>query len=57
MLNPASTKSVQSGYAAVLWDVAPKITMGTEIMYGVKERENGDDGSFTRATFSTKYGF
>ena len=57
VLNPASTKSVQSGYAALLWDIAPKITMGAELMYGVKERENGDDGSITRATFSTKYGF
>ena len=56
-LNPGSTKSVQSGYAAFLWDIAPKITMGVEGMYGVKELENGNDGSFTRATFSTKYGF
>lgn len=56
-LNPASTKSVQSGYGALLWDIAPKITLGAELMHGVKERENGDDGAITRATFSTKYGF
>lgn len=56
-LNPATTKSVQSGYAAILWDIAPKVTMGAELMYGVKDLENGNDGSITRATFSTKYGF
>lgn len=56
-LNPAATESVQSAYAAVLWDIAPKITMGVEGLYGVKELENGDDGSITRFTFSTKYGF
>ncbi len=56
-LNPASTKSVQSAYGALLWDIAPKITVGAELMYGIKELENGADGSLTRATFSTKYGF
>ena len=57
VLNPASIKSVQSGFAAVLWDIAPKITMGAELMHGIKELENGVDGSITRVTFSTKYAF
>ncbi|MEM7493090.1 MAG: DcaP family trimeric outer membrane transporter [Pseudomonadota bacterium] len=50
-------KSVQSGFAAFLWDVAPKVTLGTEILYGVRELENGLEGNLTRLTFSTKYGF
>lgn len=56
-LNPASTESLQSAYAAVLWDIAPRVTMGVEGLYGVRELENGDDGSISRFTFSTKYGF
>ena len=50
-------KSVQSAYGAVLWDVAPKVTLGTELMYGLRELESGADGSVTRFTFSTKYAF
>ncbi|MEM7729788.1 MAG: porin [Pseudomonadota bacterium] len=56
-LNPSATESVQSTFAAVLWDIAPKVTVGVEGLYGVKELENGDDGSISRLTFSTKYGF
>ena len=57
-LDPATVnKSVQSAYGAVLWDVAPKVTLGTELMYGMRELENGADGSITRFTFSTKYAF
>lgn len=50
-------KSVQSAYAAVLWEPIEKITMGTELMYGVRELESGTDGSIARFTFSTKYAF
>lgn len=50
-------KSVQSAYGAILWDVAPKLTLGTELMYGVRELESGVDGEFTRFTLSTKYAF
>lgn len=57
-LDPATVnKSVQSAYGAVLWDVAPKVTLGTELMYGIRELESGADGSITRFTFSTKYAF
>lgn len=51
------TQSVQSAYGAVLWDVAPKVTLGTELMFGQRELENGTDGGLTRFTFSTKYAF
>lgn len=54
---PASTKQVQSAYSALLWDVAPAVTMGAEVLYGIRELESGDDGSITRFTFSTKYAF
>lgn len=57
MLNPATTESVQSGYAAVLWDIAPKVTLGVEALHGTRTLENDNDGDFTRFTFSTKYGF
>ncbi|MEL7230932.1 MAG: DcaP family trimeric outer membrane transporter [Pseudomonadota bacterium] len=50
-------KQVQSVFGAYLWDVAPKVTLGTEILYGVRELENGLEGDMTRLTFSTKYGF
>jgi len=51
------TKQVQSAFGAVLWDIAPKVTVGTEILYGVRELENGADGEIARFTFSTKYSF
>lgn len=56
-LGSSVNKSVQSGYAAILWDAAPKLTLGTELMYGLRELENGSDGNITRFTFSTKYAF
>ena len=51
------TSSVQSVFGAILWDVAPNVTLGTELMYGLREEESGADGSITRFTFSTKYAF
>jgi hypothetical protein len=56
---PASstTKSVQSAYGAILWDVAPKVTVGLELLHGIREVESGADGSISRFTFSTKYAF
>ncbi len=56
-LGGGATSSVQSAYAAVLWDVAPKLTTGVEVMHGVRELESGLDGNITRVTVSTKYGF
>ncbi len=51
------TESVQSVYGAILWDIAPKVTVGTELMFGQRETEAGIDGDMTRFTFSTKYAF
>lgn len=53
----ASTKSVQSAYGAVLWEIAPQTTVGVELMHGLRETEAGAEGDITRATFSTKYSF
>jgi hypothetical protein len=53
----ATTRSVQSAYGAVLWDVAPKVTVGLELLHGIRELESGADGSISRFTFSTKYAF
>lgn len=50
-------EQVQSGFAALMWDVAPKMTLGVEGMYGVNELENGNDGNLSRVTFSTRYNF
>jgi len=52
-----TTKSVQSAYSAILWDVAPKVTVGFELLHGIREVESGADGSISRFTFSTKYAF
>jgi hypothetical protein len=55
---PASaTASVQSAYTAILWDVAPKVTLGLEALYGLREEESGADGAISRFSFSTKYAF
>ncbi len=51
------TKQVQSAFGAVLWDVAPKVTLGTELLHGIRELESGVDGTITQFTFSTKYAF
>lgn len=53
----STTASVQSAFGAVLWDVAPKVTLGAEVMHGIREEESGLDGAVTRFTFSTKYAF
>lgn len=52
-----TTKSVQSAFGAILWDVAPKTTLGVELMHGIREDESGNKGDMTRFTFSTKYAF
>ena len=53
----SATESTQSVFAAYLFDVAPKVTVGIEGLYGERELEDGTDGSLSRFTFSTKYGF
>ena len=51
------TQSVQSVYGAVLWDIAPRVTMGAELLFGQRENEAGISGDISRFTFSTKYAF
>ncbi len=51
------TQSVQSVYGAVLWDIAPRVTMGAELLFGQRENEAGNSGDISRFTFSTKYAF
>jgi hypothetical protein len=53
----SSTKSVQSAFFAVLWDPAPQLTLGVELMHGTRETEAGQSGDLTRATVSTKFAF
>lgn len=56
-LGGGATKSVQSAYGAILWDIAPKVTTGVELLHGIRELESGAEGDLTRFTFSTKYAF
>ena len=56
-VSSASTDSVQSLFGAILWDIAPKVTVGTELLFGQRETTAGIDGDMTRFTFSTKYAF
>ncbi len=51
------TRSAQSAYVAVLWDPAPKLTVGAELLHGLREEESGRDGDLSRVTFSTRYSF
>ena len=53
----ATTKEVQSAFGAILWDIAPKTTVGFELLYGQRENEAGASGEITRFTFSSKYAF
>ena len=56
-LPQTATENTKSVFAAYLWDIAPKVTVGIEGLYGERELEDGTDGSLSRFTFSTKYGF
>ena len=51
------TSQTQSGFENYLWNIAPKVTVGAELLFGERELENGQSGSITRATMSTKYSF
>lgn len=52
-----ATSSVQSGFANYMVTLAPGITVGGEVLFGERELENGQSGSISRFTFSTKYAF
>ncbi len=47
-------ESVQSVFANYMFDVAPKVTMGLEVLVGQREDETGADGQINRVTFSAK---
>jgi hypothetical protein len=40
-----------------MYDVAPKTTIGFELLVGERETENGLDGSITRGAVSAKHAF
>ena len=51
------TKSVQSIRGNVFYTPMPKVDIGAELMYGVREIENGKKGDISRMQFTTKYSF
>jgi hypothetical protein len=51
------SKSARSIFSSFLWNVAPDITAGVEVLHGTREIEDGTEGDVTRATFSVQYGF
>ena len=50
------TKSTWSAFGAYFFPVGP-VTVGAELLFGERELENGQSGTITRATLSTKYPF
>ncbi|MEM9669126.1 MAG: DcaP family trimeric outer membrane transporter [Pseudomonadota bacterium] len=54
---PTVTKMIQSGFASLLFDIAPRVTVGGEALYGIREQDDGQTGDLFRFTFSTKYAF
>ncbi len=51
------TRRVQSIRGNVFYTPMPKVDVGAELMYGVREIENGKKGDITRLQFTTKYSF
>jgi len=51
------TKSVQSIRGNIFYTPMPKVDVGAELMYGVREIENGKKGDISRVQFTTKYSF
>ena len=51
------TKSVQSIRGNVFYTPMPKVDVGAELMYGVREIENGRKGDISRVQFTTKNSF
>jgi len=56
-LGPLVTKSVQSIRGNVFYAPMPKVDVGAELMYGVREIEDGRKGDISRLQFTTKYSF
>lgn len=51
------TKQVHSIHANAIWTPLPKLDLGLELMYGVRELESGADGDLTRLHFHARYSF
>ena len=56
-LGPLVTKSVQSIRGNIFYTPMPKVDIGAEYMYGVREIEDGRKGDINRVQFTTKYSF
>lgn len=56
-LGPLVTRSVQSIRGNVFYSPMPKVDVGAELMYGVREIEDGRKGDISRLQFTTKYSF
>lgn len=56
-LGPLVTRSVQSIRGNVFYTPMPKVDVGAELMYGVREIEDGRKGDISRVQFTTKYSF
>ena len=57
ILGPLVTKSVQSIRGNIFYSPLPKVDVGAELMYGVREIEDGRKGDISRLQFTTKYSF
>jgi hypothetical protein len=60
--NPAiagtlATQGVQSIRGNIFYSPVPKVDVGAELMYGVREIEDGRRGDIRRIQFTTKYSF
>jgi hypothetical protein len=53
----SANKSSWSAVANIFYSPLPKLDIGAEYRYGVREIENGTDGDFNRLQFTTKYSF
>lgn len=51
------TRQAMSTFLAVLFDVAPSVTVGGEILYGERTLESGASGAIRRLTLSARYAF
>jgi len=51
------TRSVQSVRGNLFYTPMPKVDVGAELMYGVREIEDGRKGDISRIQFTTKYSF
>ena len=51
------TRNVQSIRGNVFYTPMPKVDVGAELMYGVREIEDGRKGDISRVQFTTKYSF